>query len=158
MPDASPDKADSSKPDPSEYGASADRLDTLVARLCRAHRSRMAERLRAHGLHCGPDRLLLTLHGTGGLRQNELAERLAVEPPTVSRLVQRLERDGLVRRTDDPEDARAVQVELTDAGHAKRKQVAACWAEHEDDLAAALDADEADTLRHLLQKVLARLE
>jgi DNA-binding MarR family transcriptional regulator len=39
-----------------------------------------------------------------------------VAQPTVTTLVGRLERDGLVRRAPDPADARAVLVHLTDAG------------------------------------------
>jgi DNA-binding MarR family transcriptional regulator len=52
----------------------------------------------------------------GPRRITDLAAAEAVAQPTVTTLVGRLERDGLVRRAPDPADARAVLVHLTDAG------------------------------------------
>ncbi|MGV9678139.1 MarR family winged helix-turn-helix transcriptional regulator [Nocardia sp. NPDC003482] len=51
------------------------------------------------------------------LRLGELACRLDVEAPHVTRQVQRLERAGMVSRVLDPDDRRAQQVRLTTAGH-----------------------------------------
>jgi DNA-binding MarR family transcriptional regulator len=56
------------------------------------------------------------------MRITDLAAAELVAQPTMTGLVRRLEQDGLVRRTPDPGDARAVLVELTDAG---RDQLAA---------------------------------
>ncbi|MBF6334064.1 MarR family winged helix-turn-helix transcriptional regulator [Nocardia transvalensis] len=50
------------------------------------------------------------------LRLGELAGRLGVEAPHVTRMVQRLERTGLVMRVADPQDRRAQRVQLTPAG------------------------------------------
>ena len=60
--------------------------------------------------------VLATLRDTGPRRITELAEAEAVAQPTVTTLVGRLERDGLVRRRSDPDDARGVRVHLTDEG------------------------------------------
>src|SRR3954468_1755603 len=60
--------------------------------------------------------VLATLRDTGPRRITELAAAEAVAQPTVTTLVARLERDGLVRRAADPADARAVLVHLTDEG------------------------------------------
>jgi DNA-binding MarR family transcriptional regulator len=61
--------------------------------------------------------LLHTLLDTGaGIRLGELADRLLVDAPTVTRRVQQLEARGLVRRTADPLDRRAQLVQLTAAG------------------------------------------
>jgi DNA-binding MarR family transcriptional regulator len=60
--------------------------------------------------------VLATLRDTGPRRITELAEAEAVAQPTITTLVGRLERDGLVRRKADPQDARAVRVHLTDDG------------------------------------------
>jgi DNA-binding MarR family transcriptional regulator len=74
--------------------------------------------------------VLATLRDTGPRRITELAEREAVAQPTVTTLVGRMERDGLVERRADPADARAVLVHLTaqgrerlDAMRAARKAV-----------------------------------
>ncbi|MBF6061910.1 MarR family transcriptional regulator [Nocardia terpenica] len=51
------------------------------------------------------------------LRLGELAARLDVEAPHVTRQVQRLERTGFVARVPDPDDRRAQRVRLTPAGY-----------------------------------------
>ena len=62
--------------------------------------------------------LLWALHRApgGGLRVNELARAVVLSPTGMSRFVDRLEAEGLVRREPDPKDRRALQVVLTDAG------------------------------------------
>jgi len=52
----------------------------------------------------------------GSMRIGELARVEQVEPPTMTRLVDGLERHGYVTRVPDPEDARAVRVEATPPG------------------------------------------
>lgn len=54
----------------------------------------------------------------GPLRLTALAERESVTQPAMTGLVTRLEAAGLVARTSDPRDGRAVLVTLTDAGRA----------------------------------------
>ncbi|MFP7761330.1 MarR family winged helix-turn-helix transcriptional regulator [Marisediminicola sp. LYQ134] len=74
-----------------------------------------SEALESIGLtHAG----LIVLHllGAGPLNQTELARAARVEAQTMSRTIHRLERDGFVRRTLDPADARRRSVERTDAG------------------------------------------
>jgi DNA-binding MarR family transcriptional regulator len=51
-----------------------------------------------------------------GMRPGELAARLAVEAPHVTRQVQRLEAAGFVERVPDPDDGRAQQVRLSATG------------------------------------------
>jgi DNA-binding MarR family transcriptional regulator len=69
--------------------------------------------------------VLLVLHavtdavpfGAGpSLRMTELAEQLHIDAPAVSRKVRQLERAGLIARTRDEADARAVRLRLTAAG------------------------------------------
>ena len=55
--------------------------------------------------------------GDGVLRQGELANRLGLDGSAVVRVLDRLERDGLLRRVEDPLDRRAKRLELTDEGH-----------------------------------------
>jgi DNA-binding MarR family transcriptional regulator len=50
------------------------------------------------------------------VRLGALADRLAVEPPHVTRQIQRLERSGLVERVPDPDDGRAQRVHISAKG------------------------------------------
>jgi len=52
----------------------------------------------------------------GGVRPGDLADRLLVDAPTITRRVQLLEARNLVRRTTDPCDRRAQLVQLTAQG------------------------------------------
>lgn len=61
--------------------------------------------------------LLRALAENGGpMRPGELAVRLAVEAPHVTRQVQRLERAGYVERVPDPDDRRCRRVTLSGSG------------------------------------------
>lgn len=64
-------------------------------------------------------RLVLRIIGRfPGLPSGRLAERLDVHPGTLTGIVKRLERQGLVRRRSDPRDGRRTLLGLTDKGHA----------------------------------------
>jgi DNA-binding MarR family transcriptional regulator len=98
--------------------------------------------------------LLLWLAEEPALTQIELARRQRVEGPTVCRMVDRLERDGLVVRRPHPVDRRATEVHLTETGRDAaargRRAIDALTGE----LFAALDDDERRTLAELLGRVI----
>jgi DNA-binding MarR family transcriptional regulator len=61
--------------------------------------------------------VLYVLHGEeSSLRVTDLAARLGIDPPAVTRKVQQLERLGLVSRERDADDARACLLRLTPEG------------------------------------------
>jgi DNA-binding MarR family transcriptional regulator len=65
-----------------------------LAKACRAHRVNVGAALAGIGLHVGQEMVLLELWKEDGLKGGELAARLRVEPPTVTRMLQRLEGCG----------------------------------------------------------------
>ncbi len=65
-----------------------------------------------------------------GLRITELGEDVLLTQPGMSRLVARLEARGLVRRVDDPDDARACRIQLTPAGVATQRRIGRTHAQH----------------------------
>ncbi len=60
--------------------------------------------------------ILLTLLDQGPIRMTELAARERVRTPTTTVAIRRLEKLGLVKRSRDPSDLRAVLVEVTPEG------------------------------------------
>jgi DNA-binding MarR family transcriptional regulator len=63
--------------------------------------------------------VLVSVHLAGKpLRISEIAEKMQLVQPHVTRQVQQLERRGLVRRTGDPNDRRVSFIEPTDEGKA----------------------------------------
>lgn len=90
----------------------ADRLHSLAIHLLR----RLRRDDEAAGLSAPQLSALSVVVFAGPLTVGELAEAEQVRPPTISRLVQRLERDGLVTREPDLTDRRVVRVRATRAG------------------------------------------
>src|ERR1700761_9074383 len=62
--------------------------------------------------------ILMTLQERGPMRMTALADHQRVRTPTITVAIRRLEKLGLVDRSDDPTDLRAVVVRITPQGHA----------------------------------------
>ncbi|HJR97107.1 MAG TPA: MarR family transcriptional regulator [Actinomycetota bacterium] len=92
----------------------ADRLHSAAIHLLR----RLRVEDEALGISAPRLSVLSVLVFAGPKRVGELAALEQVEPPTMTRLVDGLQRDGYVTRSPDPDDARAVRVEATDRGRA----------------------------------------
>jgi DNA-binding MarR family transcriptional regulator len=69
--------------------------------------------------------ILITLLNQGPIRMTELAAHERVRTPTTTVAIRRLEKLGLVKRTKDPSDLRAVLVEITPQGHAQHAEALA---------------------------------
>jgi DNA-binding MarR family transcriptional regulator len=94
-------------------------IDTqLVARL-RLAVGRLARRLRQQAeANITPSGLsALMIIEQGPLTLGELAARERVQPPSMTRIIARLEESGLVTRSHDPRDGRVYLVALTAEGH-----------------------------------------
>jgi MarR family transcriptional regulator, organic hydroperoxide resistance regulator len=124
-----------------------------LAKVCKAHRGSVAEHLAELGLHAGQEMVLIELFEQDGLRGGELAERLGVEPPTVTKMLRRLEKCGLVERRQDPRDARSFRVYLTVEGRSLEVALARCWERVEERTFAGMSIEERRTFRRLLAKV-----
>ena len=128
---------------------SPDALGPTLHALARAHRARLSALLAPHGLHAGQDLLLLAVWETPGLRQGALADRLDVEPPTITRMLQRLERGGMIERRTDPHDRRVMQVHPTPRSRLLEGIVKRAWASLDEQLIDALGNGDAVRLQKL---------
>ena len=126
--------------------------------IMRAHRARAQELLGALGVHVGQEMILFQLWKRDGLNQTELTSCLGVEPPTTTKMVQRMEASGLVERRADPSDGRVVQVWLSPRGRALEQPVTQAWQTLEAMTVAHLSAGERAILLELLSKVRLGLE
>jgi DNA-binding MarR family transcriptional regulator len=129
----------------------------LLAQVCKAHRSSAEAMLNEVGLHAGQEMFLMRLWAQEGQTQSQLAGDMCIQPPTVNKMVSRMEAAGLVRREDDPEDSRISRIHLTDQGRAVIAQVQTVWGELETQTLANLTPDERVLLRRLLLQVQANL-
>jgi DNA-binding MarR family transcriptional regulator len=69
--------------------------------------------------------ILLTLLDQGPIRMTELAAHERVRTPTTTVAIRRLEKLGLVKRSRDPSDLRAVLVDITPRGLAQHREALA---------------------------------
>jgi MarR family transcriptional regulator for hemolysin len=85
--------------------------------------------------------------------QLELARNVGIEGPTMTRHLDGLEQSGLVERKRDPVDRRAVQVQLTRAGHALHGRLLKAVIAFNQQLRAGLSGDDVETLRRVLGRL-----
>lgn len=71
---------------------------------------------RIPGGRAGQMPVFFALAGKKRLSQRDLAQRAAVEQPTMAATLARMERDGLILREPDPRDGRSALVRLSEAG------------------------------------------
>lgn len=76
----------------------------------------IAERLAPHGVTPAQWQALVVLWECDGIVQRDLAERISIEQATLTRTLDRMERDGFVERRRDVEDRRRVRVHVTKKG------------------------------------------
>lgn len=89
---------------------------TALRRLTQRWRTRWDAELRASGQTLGRARALMLLsHSGGSVMQRDLASQLSVEHPTLVRLLDGLEKQGLIRREPVPGNARANRILLAPA-------------------------------------------
>lgn len=128
-------------------------LGKLLAGICRLNRGFMHSLWDELGLYRGQPFLLAVLWEHEGVTHSELARRMHVSPATVSNMVQRMEKNGLLERRPDSEDQRVSHVYLTDAGRAIRERVDQRWREIEAQVFGAFSEEEQERLRALLDRV-----
>jgi len=131
-----------------------DSLGYLVNRAARSMAQQLADELRPAGVGIGQWAVLMFLWARDGMSQAELSRVVAIEPPTMVRNIDRMVRDGLVRREGDPDDRRITRIYLTDRGRALRDELVPKAAAVNAATLGRLTASEGRTLRRLLGGVL----
>lgn len=128
-------------------------LNHLIIQVARAHRATAQAHLGKLGLHTGQEIILMQLFGQDGQSQTQLAERLVVQAPTVTKMLQRLEAGGFVERRGSSTDNRVTLVFLSRKGKSLEKPLQAIWLDLEKQASAGLNATERTQLAHLLERV-----
>ncbi len=109
----------------------------------------------ASGLTVTQLRLLFYLHEEEGIGNAELADRLMVTRPSVSALLERLERGEFIRREMAPDDRRGICIWLEPKGHAAVAQLTGEIRATARRLMADLDDDEIAALTSALNRLVA---
>ena len=128
-------------------------LDQLLAQICRLKHARVQALLETLGLYEGQPSMLRSLWAQEGLTHTELARRLRVQPATITKMIQRMEKAGFVERRPDQEDERVSRVYLTEAGRAVQAGVQGVWHTLEQEAFAEFGGEERALLRQFLLQI-----
>lgn len=121
-----------------------------------AHRSvsnSLSARLKAHGIQVTAWRVMECLDIDQRLTMGELAKRALINPPALSKLVDRMVSDGLVHRQISATDQRQINLLLTNLGRRRMLQIRKDAEEQDRALSALLDSDNGEMLKQLLLKL-----
>ena len=140
---------------PNEQDTNEQNLLCQLAKTCRSSRLLAADALAHLGLHPGQEMILFALQQQDGLTQNQLAERLEVQPPTVSKMLQRLSErtPSLIERRTCKRDQRVSKVFLSAEGKAQLPEVCTQWQQLEQHLFAKLSEAEILLFKRLLAHI-----
>ena len=131
------------------------RITLELLQAARAYRVRAAKLLGRVGLYPGQDSLLKLLHDRGQMTMGEAATALSIQPPTVTKMVNRLSVAGLVKTEVVDQDRRKINVAMTDAGKAKISEIDAIW--HELEVEALDKVEPQSMLRSQLSAIMRNL-
>jgi DNA-binding MarR family transcriptional regulator len=98
------------------------------------------------------------LEGHAALRLTDLCDRLLVRPPSVTGVVDRLQRQGLLARSKSADDHRVKEVRLTPAGRERVQRVLDNLPAQHELILGDLSGPERQQLQHLLDVVSQRLQ
>ena len=132
-------------------------LGYLLMQVTKAHHDRARRLLSPLGLYNGQELILLHLQQQDGQSQTELAEKLCIQPATLTKSLNRIERSGLSQRLPHPDDRRITQVHITERGQELCASINEVWQNLDMETFSSLTAEEQDVLRLLLEKVRAHL-
>ena len=137
--------------------ATADRSAFLLARLGRVASRQLNDRLAETGLKPTQVAILMTLRDLGPLSQQELGERLRIDPSNMVAFLNALEDEGFLVRKRDPDDRRRHIVEITQQGIDRCPVCFEPVSALEDELLAGLSAQEQRVLNRMLSRILATM-
>jgi len=100
------------------------------------------------------DEVLGKLGTKTGMNHTELGRLAGLEPSTMTGLIDRMERDGLVCRSNDPDDRRALKIGLTEKGAGVREKVFKALDNMIKESFAGIAANEMKVAQEVLRKVL----
>ena len=133
-------------------------LPYLLNRVAVRSNQLWVRQLREHGLTIGRWQVLSVLTRFDGSRIGTIADLSGGEQPAVSRIVDQMERDGLVKRRPSLDDSRAVEVWITAQGRVVFTRLMPAAEAFVDRMVRRLTPSEIETMTILLELLFADLQ
>jgi DNA-binding MarR family transcriptional regulator len=139
--------------------AKADKSATMsrLQSAARATRTALAARLLAHGFYAGQDQIMLALDLEDGQTPGQLASRLSVRPPTITKTINRLQAQGFLEKRASEADGRQAHIFLSDSGRETIRAIEKSVRKTEKLALRGLDKKEQKMLGRLLARVESKL-
>lgn len=132
--------------------------DYLPALLAQAHHlisSEFHRVARAHGFSVSEWRVMASLAGGRGVSIGQLARITILKQPTVTRILDRMTRDGHVERLPHDSDRRVTLVRITPQGQDKVQHLTELAREHERHVLEPFGLQQAEVLKSTLRRMIA---
>jgi len=135
-----------------------DRTDQLMAKLHRSLRRNYDRQLKSFGLTPCQFEVLLTLWSEDGIVLGELRKRVSRDGPTITGVVDRMEKKMLVKRMRDSHDRRVVKVHLTSKGENLKEHLSRTKKLVIEKITRSLSLKEMNSLVVLMEKMMRNVE
>jgi DNA-binding MarR family transcriptional regulator len=122
-------------------------------RAIRSYDTEMRRLLKSSGLDVARWRILMIAHESAPVSVGEVVAQAIMEPSTVTRAMQRLQRDGLINIATRASDQRVSEAALTDRGHAVMERVLKAASRVFHQAFSSFDSDEIALLNSMLARV-----
>ncbi|WP_067537598.1 MarR family winged helix-turn-helix transcriptional regulator [Nocardia crassostreae] len=133
-------------------------LGYVVNHLARLMEQALRDRIAEYGVVPGQFAQLLALYEQEGVTQNELCEKVRIDQSTMAHTLKRMERDGLIRRTADPDDGRRALIYLTERARKLHAPLATAAAEINGIATAGLAQNQGEQFLRMLRRAIDNLE
>ena len=129
----------------------------LVNHMARLFAQELQQRIKPLGIVTGQFPILLELWEKDGVSQRELLEKLDIEQATLANTLTRMQRDGIIRRTKHPTDARAQQIWLTERAKDVREEAYKSALEVNSDALSCLDQTDRALFMQFMGKIISNM-
>ena len=141
-----------------EENFNPEELAQSITQAARSMRTALSHNLAATGLYAGQDGVILALAQEGSMTPGQIAQKLGVKAPTMTRTIGRMEAQGFVERGAGDGDGRLTMVKLTEAGLKSVEQITTSLADCNARAVDGLSAKEIKTVVKVLRAIDANLQ
>lgn len=130
-----------------------DSLYLLLNRTIRLYHLRTHELLETIGLYPGQPRVLHALWKKDGLNQKEIGQELNIKPSTVTVMINRMEKAGLVKRVQDINDLRVSKIYLEQKGIDLKEDIMEVGRKVNEEIFCGFSLEEKETMKMFLNRI-----
>lgn len=133
-------------------------LGYVINKTALALKNELGRRFKPYDITVEQWRVLNRLWEKDGLTQKELAEQIFKDQPNTTRILDKLQNKGIIRREASPDDRRAFIINLTDEGRMLREQLLPVARRMGEDVFTGISEEEQQLLKVLLNKICANID